>query len=172
MKVFALIALIGFAQSVRFISGYDDIATSDFDTSGVNLKAMMQIKGVPESELQPHRAWSKPWPQGIDDGTEDPSVLHLTAEQKAALAKAGIPQFALVPHANTDKAVWPQSGIDDGTDDDSVTDDIVIKHASLETVQGTTPPAGAAGDAKKPFPSGKEGEGKPADAAAAAPASA
>ena len=34
-------------------------------------------QGVPNKELQPPRHWSKQWPQGIDDGSDDESVLHV-----------------------------------------------------------------------------------------------
>ena len=61
MKTFAIIALIGAVQSLRFIDNYDDIV-NDYDTSGVNMHAMMQVKGIPMDSLQPTDHWRKAWP--------------------------------------------------------------------------------------------------------------
>ena len=33
------------------------------------------LHGIDKSELQPDRHWTQPWPQGIDDGTNDDFVL-------------------------------------------------------------------------------------------------
>ena len=42
MKTFALIALIGAVQSLRFIDNIDEI-TNDMDTSGVDMKALRLV---------------------------------------------------------------------------------------------------------------------------------
>ena len=61
------------------------------------------------------------------------------------------------PKEGEKRVLWPHSTIDDGADDDTVTDDIVIKKANLETVQAPAPAA---------TPAPAEGEKKQGDAAA------
>ena len=57
MKTFAIIALFGAVQSVRFIDNYDSIL-NDMDTSGVSIPNMlMQTRGIPASSLQPNDHW-------------------------------------------------------------------------------------------------------------------
>ena len=74
-----------------------------------------------------------------------------------------------VPKVNPDKAVWPQSRVDDGMDDDSVLDKINNKHETLKKIWAPAPAAAApapvaaaqeGGEEAKPAP--KEGEATPA----------
>ena len=60
MKTFAFIALIGAAQSMRFINNYDELM--EYDPSGVDVQSIVQKTGIPEDDLQPNRHWAKPWP--------------------------------------------------------------------------------------------------------------
>ena len=62
------------------------------------------------------------------------------------------------PKEGEQRKLWPHSVVDDGMDDDTVTDDIVLKTASLETVQGKAPPA------KPAAPAPSDGAAAPAQA--------
>ena len=34
------------------------------------------VEGIDKKELQPDRHWNLPWPQGIDDGTDDDNIIY------------------------------------------------------------------------------------------------
>ena len=40
-------------------------------------KVTHKINGIPVSQLQDGSHWRKPWPQGIDDGSDDDGILNL-----------------------------------------------------------------------------------------------
>ena len=151
MKLNLLVALIGSTQAVRFIDNVDDIMNNlVLDSTGVDIAAM-HTNGA--NAIDGKTNWRKPWPQGIDDSTLDNTVLNLGAGERAAAKKEAELKYLDVPVASKDKAVWPQSRVDDGMDDDSVLDKINNKHESLEKIQA--PPAKPAA-AKE----GAEGEKK------------
>ena len=95
-------------------------------------EALARIHGIDKKELQPDRHWTKPWPQGIDDGQDDDKVLHLSPEELKEREKEEKPKYMVVRPAipgqwpmgkvedKKGKVIWEYGKIDDGTDDDTV----------------------------------------------------
>ena len=94
--------------------------------------ALARIQGVDKKDLQPDRHWTKPWPQGIDDGEEDDKVLHLSPEQMKEKEAEIKPKYLKVRPAivgqwpmgtvedKKGKVIMEYGKVDDGTDDDTV----------------------------------------------------
>ena len=94
--------------------------------------ALKMIKGIDKKELQPDRHWTKPWPQGIDDGEEDDKVLHMNREEREEKEKELKPRYLKVrpaiegqwPYGKSvdkkGKVISEYGKVDDGTDDDTV----------------------------------------------------
>ena len=81
--------------------------------------------------MHPDRHWTKPWPQGIDDGTDDEKILMWKKQQEEAKKKEGPLKYMDVRPAvvgqwppgkieHEDGTVTHYGKLDDGTDDDTV----------------------------------------------------
>ena len=62
--------------------------------------------------------WRRDWPQGIDDGSDDETILHVG---KGALKQPDSdPSIQYKYYRPAIPGQWPNKTIDDGTDDDTV----------------------------------------------------
>ena len=113
--VLAIIALVGTSQAV-------------------------QLEGVPKKELQKGSHWRKPWPEGIDDSTNDEDVLNWMRTRKGPdgpieyhnKMRQWVPNTWPVYHTWNDDMDWATKHyqVDDGTDDNEVVD-FVQTHSKL-----------------------------------------
>ena len=115
----AIIALLAAATQARHHHHHRDVGL-----------IQSRVMGIDEKELQPVRAWSQPWPQGLDDGTDDHLVVRLKKEPKEAdppiVYKTNMRQWqeGTWPVYHTWDKDWKKAtyhqAIDDGTDDNEV----------------------------------------------------
>ena len=50
----------------------------------LGIAAGVQLEGIPKKALHPDQHWRLPWPQGIDDSTDDDKVMNWMREKKPA----------------------------------------------------------------------------------------
>ena len=91
-----------------------------------------QVQGIDPKTLQPDRHWNLPWPQGIDDSTDDDKILNWIREPEPPKPpikyhdkmRQWVPGSWPVYHTWDDD--WTKASyhneIDDGTDDNEVVD--------------------------------------------------
>ena len=90
----------------------------------------VQLEGVPKKELMKGSHWRKPWPEGVDDSTDDENVMNWMRKRKG-------PDPPIQYHdkmSQWETGTWPvyhtwdkkmnwatqHYEIDDGTDDNEV----------------------------------------------------
>ena len=88
-------------------------------------------QGIDKKDLQPDRHWTKPWPQGIDNGEDDEKILNWAPEKAPEKKKEAPLRYMNVRPAipgqwppgkieHEDGTVTHYGKVDDGTDDDTV----------------------------------------------------
>ena len=120
MKYIAVLALLG-AVDAKHHHRHHDVGF-----------IQSRVMGVPKEQLHPDRHWNLPWPQGIDDSTDDDKIMNWIRK----------PEEPAPPIRYHDKmrqwqpGTWPvnfswnddwnhasyHNEIDDGTDDNEVVD--------------------------------------------------
>ena len=90
------------------------------------------ISGIPKESLHPDMHWRKPWPQGIDDSTDDDKVMNWIREPEPKKPpiryhdkmRQWQPDTWPINHTWDDD--WTKASyhnqVDDGTDDSEVVD--------------------------------------------------
>ena len=81
-----------------------------------HISSRAQVQGVPVTQGKRH--WANEWPQGIDDGTDDDSVLSVKPGE--LIKPEADRRVEYKEYRPAIKGQWPYKPIDDGTDDDTV----------------------------------------------------